>query len=88
MLTKKVWCPAIESEPEGLFNRDTCPDASAQWFHEEPACAAELYALELGSGDEPHVGKLEIHVIDKGGTLHRFQTETRRELVAHVTTLQ
>jgi len=42
----KVWCPDEESEPEGLFNKASCPDTPANWFREPPDKAAELYALE------------------------------------------
>lgn len=84
MVTKKVWCPTIEPEPEGLFNKGTCPDAPKNWFREEPAVAAELYALELGGGRGHYTTKYEIRVLDEGGTYHRFQTETCRELVALV----
>ena len=44
--TAKIWCPTDESEPEGLFNKASCPHAPPNWFREEPELAAELYALE------------------------------------------
>ena len=77
----KVWCPANEPEPMGLFNRATCPQAPANWFREEPADAAELFGLEIGVGD------FEVHVLDTAGVLHRFNVSTARDLNAHVKAL-
>lgn len=74
----KVWCPRDEFEPEGLFNKATCPDTPDQWFAEDPEYAAQLYGITRGEGD------YEIHVLDSDGVLHRFNTRVRRELNAYV----
>jgi len=43
----KIW-HSEETRPEGLFNRETLPDAPPNWFREDLEYAAELFALELG----------------------------------------
>lgn len=90
----KVWCPARETEPEGLFNKATCPDAPANWFREDPEYAAELYALELhgelakavsrvpGMPKRSHV-QFDITVVDDQGATHKFAVEVGYELTAH-----
>lgn len=44
--TKKVWCPALESPPEGdlVASREL---SLPNWFREAPAVAAELYVQAL-----------------------------------------
>jgi hypothetical protein len=72
-LTAKIWEPAFEEKPVDLFNKKRVPDAPPSWFKENPAKAAELYALELGHPN-PHGDpiKRRIHVEDSDGALHVF----------------
>lgn len=78
-IATKVWCPALEPQPKGLFNRSTCPHAPPGWFREEPEYAAELYALELG-GEAERV----IQVVDTIGAVFTFKVSTKREIRATV----
>jgi hypothetical protein len=101
-LTVKVWCPADESEPEGVFNKKSCPDCPLGWFNNEsPEVAAELYALERASfvvkkgvsqcqvDNAPGRTRFSgiIHVLDDQGKLHKFKGRAGMELVAHVESL-
>lgn len=69
----KVWCPDDEGKPEGLFNKYACPDAPANWFREEPALAAELFALERW-GSTPSTITRRVIVLDEQHVEHTFQT--------------
>jgi len=90
-LAVKVWCPADEPEPSGLFNKASCPDAPPSWFKEWPEVAAELYALERasfvvkkdGSQGRTRFSNI-IHVLDDAGQLHKFKGQAGMELVAHI----
>ena len=97
-LTVKVWCPEDESEPEGVFNKASCPDCPLGWFNEPPEVAAELYALERASfrikkvvascqvDNTPGRTRFSgtIHVLDDAGKLHKFKGQAGMELVAHI----
>lgn len=81
----KVWCPDDEPEPEGLFNKATCPDAPPHWFAEDPGYAAELYGLERGLVTLGGPSKeYNVHVIDGRGVLYKFKVKVGHELTAHV----
>ena len=96
-LTVKIWCPYDEPEPEGVFNRESCPDCPLGWFNEPPEAAAELYALErasFGVKKDGSQGRTRfsniihiIHVIDDTGKLHKFKGRAGMELVAHIEAL-
>ncbi len=79
----KVWCPAIENEPDRLFNQETCPEAPPHWFEEEPKDAAELYGLELFMMDRQRT-VWTIHVLDNAGMTHLFRVTVNREIGASV----
>lgn len=81
-IATKVWCPADEAEPEGLFNKASCPEAPPNWFREEPEVAAELYAMERHSGR--HQTEYEVLVRCDQGKLHKFTVKVGYELTAHV----
>lgn len=83
-LAAKVWA-SDESEPEGLFHRETLPDCPPTWLWEEPAYAAELYGLERFKGPESCV--YTVNVLDTKGELHRFEVRVARMPVATVKTL-
>ena len=51
-LAVKVWCPADERMPSGLFNKESCPKVFPDYFREEPAEAARRYALERSTRGE------------------------------------
>lgn len=72
ILAAKVWA-SDENEPEGLFNKTSCPTAPPNWFREEPVYAAELYALER-YGRSPK-REMVIHVRDTDGVTHTFRAE-------------
>lgn len=72
-IAAKVWA-YDEPEPEGLFNKATCPEAPPNWFREEPEYAAELYALERGTHRGARTA-YKINVLDEDGKLHRFEVE-------------
>jgi len=93
-LTAKIWCPDNEPEPEGVFNRESCPDAPPNWFRVHPEAAAELYALERASfvvKKDGTQGRTRfsniIHVLDDTGKLHKFKGRAGMELVAHIEAL-
>jgi hypothetical protein len=83
VLAAKVWCPSIESEPEGAFNPKSCTGLpSKNWFCEDPEFAARLYALELS--DKGHGRKHEIHVRDNNGNLLKFDVQLLPKLEAQI----
>lgn len=73
----KVW-ELGKPEPEGLFDRQACPNAPANWFAEDPALAAQLYAMEISGEGRPD-GPVTVCVLDDASTLHEFKVR-----VAHV----
>ncbi len=77
--TAKVWGPGEPEPPDGVLTHLT--SAPANWFREEPAYAAELYALERGAKMPP---EYLVHVRDVGGVLHRFVVRAALELVVRV----
>ncbi len=83
VLAAKVWCPSIESEPEGPFNPKSCTSRPPKnWFCEDPEFASRIYALELlNSG---HGRKYEIHVRDNSGNLLKFDVQLLPKLEARI----
>lgn len=81
-LAAKVWA-GDEGQPEGLFNKATCPNAPANWFREEPPYAAELYAMERFDRKSPN-SRMTVYVLDTAGVLHTFNVQVGLELTAKV----
>ncbi len=78
-LAAKVWGPGEPEPPDGVLTHLT--SAPVNWFREEPAYAAELYALERG----PRMpSEYLVHVRDVDGLLHRFIVRAALELVVRV----
>lgn len=91
---KKVWCPAIEREPDELPEG---PNGSRNWFREDPVDAADLYArsiyrnefipycLDLSSKNSKK--KYTIHVIDEKDNLFRYTVEVQLDLHTNIINL-
>ena len=85
--TEKIWCPENEQEPEGLFNKASCPNVPPNWFRESPEFAAELYAMERCSPEDMIAHKptlCRVHVLDTEHVLHKFDVRIVYEMTAHV----
>jgi hypothetical protein len=78
-IAAKVWGPGEPEPPDGVLTHLT--SAPPNWFREEPAYAAELYALERGSRMP---AEYEVHVRDVKGVLHDFKIRAALELVVRV----
>jgi hypothetical protein len=78
-LAAKVWGPGELEPPDGVLTHLT--SAPANWFREDPAHSAELYALERG----PRMpSEYLVYVRDVDGLLHRFIVRAALELVVRV----
>jgi hypothetical protein len=78
-LADRVWGPGETEPPEGVLTR--LVTAPPNWFREEPAYAAELYALERGAMMPP---EYTVYVRDVKGVLHVFSVRAALELVVRV----
>jgi hypothetical protein len=81
-LAARVWGPGEPEPPEGVLTHLT--SAPPNWFREEPAYAAELYALERGAKMPP---EYTVYVRDVNGVLHLFKIRAALELVVRVSQL-
>lgn len=68
----KVW-ELGQPEPEGLFDPKACPTAPKNWFREDPAYAAQLYAMEIRMCGRRPAGVITVCVLDNADTLHEFK---------------
>ncbi len=82
VLAAKVWGPGEPEPQDGVLTHMT--SAPPNWFREEPAYAAELYALERGAKMPP---EYTVYVRDLNGILHRFKVRAALELAVHVSQL-
>jgi hypothetical protein len=77
-LARHVWLSGLEQKPDGLFNRKSAPDAPENWFREDPAYAAELFALEVHPYYKPGQKIYIVAVEDENGIARRFEVTVRR----------
>lgn len=86
IVAEKIWCPAYEAQPEGLFNKATCPEAPANWFREDPEYAAQLFAMERFNRKEGSATYV-VHVLDNQSKLHVFTLQVGLELTVRAVSL-